>query len=53
MRNHNYFNKNSSNVKCHRGNCGNINLYFFTVNYAMSCFFFFTFKNCQFNGILL
>jgi len=39
------------NVKCHTGNCGNVNLCFFTVNYTD--LFFFTFKNCKFNGILL
>jgi len=39
MRNYSYFNKNSSNVKCHTGNCGNVNSRFFTVNYAMICSF--------------
>ena len=39
MTKHSYFNKNTSNVKCHAGNCGNANLRFFTVNYTMTCSF--------------
>jgi len=34
-----YFNENISNVKCHAGNCGNVNLRFFTVNFTMNCYF--------------
>jgi len=29
MTNNSYFNKNTSNVKCHAGNFGNVNLCFF------------------------
>jgi len=38
MRKQSYFNKNTSNAKCDAGNCGNVNLRFFTVN-TRSCSF--------------
>jgi len=31
--------KNTSRVEFHAGNCGNVNLRFFTVNCTMSCSF--------------
>jgi len=30
------FKKNTLNMKCQPGNCGNVNLHFFTVNYTMT-----------------
>jgi len=35
MKKHSYFKKNTSNVEWHAGNCGNVNLRFFTVNYTL------------------
>jgi len=53
MRNHNFFNKNTSNVKCHTGNYGNVNLHFFFHCKLYNELFFFTFNMVYFQtGIL-
>jgi len=43
---HSYFNKNASNMKCHTGNCRNVNLCLFHWKLYNELFFF-TSKNCK------